>query len=114
MPEAEILSAINYTYDNLDRLTKKDVSFSTLHDVYEEYSYKTYTSGGTQYTTPLVSTLTFKKDSTTTATYSYTYDSLGNITTISKDGTKIAEYEYDSLGQLIREDDFRMNILLSE
>jgi len=105
MPTSSAASALVYIYDGLDRLTKKNVSFSTLHDLYEEYSYYGYTSGGVQYTTPLVSSLTLKKDSTTTATYSYTYDSLGNILTVSKDDSLIYAYEYDSLNQLTREDD---------
>lgn len=105
MPTSSIASALIYTYDGLDRLTKKDISFATHNDLYEEYSYYGYTSGGVQYTTPLVSSLTLKKDSTATATYSYTYDSLGNILTVSKDGSLIYAYEYDSQNQLTREDD---------
>ena len=105
MPTSSVASALIYTYDGLDRLTKKDISFATHNDLYEEYAYYGYNSGGVYHTTPLVSTLTLKKDSTATATYSYTYDSLGNILTVSKDGSLIYAYEYDSLNQLTREDD---------
>lgn len=38
-----------------------------------------------------------------TVTYSYEYDLLGNITSVSCDGNVIYSYEYDSLGQLVRE-----------
>ena len=41
--------------------------------------------------------------------YEYTYDSLGNILGIFKDGTRVARYEYDELNQLIREDDVDNN-----
>ena len=109
MPTTTFGSAINYTYDGLERLTKKNISFSTLHDIYEEYSYYGHTSGGVQYTTPLVSTLTLKKDSTTTATYSYTYDSLGNITQVRENGVLKLSYEYDSLNQLVRENNAYAN-----
>ncbi len=40
----------------------------------------------------------------TAETYGYTYDANGNITSISKNGSVINRYEYDSLNQLIRED----------
>jgi len=39
-----------------------------------------------------------------TKTLSYTYDSLGNIETISEGGVQRQKYYYDSLNQLIRED----------
>ena len=109
MPTSSVASALVYTYDGLDRLTKKDISFATHNDLYEEYSYYGYTSGGVYHTTPLVSTLTLKKDSTTTATYSYTYDSLGNITQVKENNVLKLSYVYDSLNQLVRENNAYAN-----
>ncbi len=105
MPNAGVMSEILYSYDYLERLTQKNISFSSYHDIYEEYEYETYTDGVKTYTSSLVSTLTLKQDSATTAQYSYTYDSLGNITEIRKNGTTVSRYEYDALNQLVREDD---------
>lgn len=62
-----------------------------------------------RHTTPLISSLTFKKDNTATATYSYTYDSLGNILTVSEDGVLKLSYEYDALNQLTRENNAYAN-----
>ena len=44
-----------------------------------------------------------------TKTLSYTYDSLGNIETISEGGIQRQKYYYDSLNQLIREDNLDLN-----
>ncbi len=107
MPETDTLSAINYTYDNFDRLTEKNISLSSLADFYEKYSYYTYTDTDENvYTTPLVATLTLKKTYGGTASsevYEYTYNSLGYITNVKKNGTTIVSYSYDALGQLVRE-----------
>ena len=56
-----------------------------------------------------MSTLTLKKDSTTTATYSYTYDSLGNITQVKENNVLKLSYVYDSLNQLVRENNAYAN-----
>ena len=106
MPQTHLMSAIGYSYDEFERLTKKNISFSTLYDLYEEYDYYSYTSGGTQYTTGLVSSLTLKSGSAVTASYSYTYDANGNITEIKKNNSSYLLYEYDSLGQLTRESSY--------
>ena len=104
MPSS-IGSGIDYTYDGLDRVTRKKISFQTNHNLTEDYEYYGYTSGGIQYTTPLVSGLTLKQDNVTTTAYSYTYDSLGNILTVSENGVLTFAYSYDELNQLKREDD---------
>ena len=109
MPESGVMSGIGYTYDNFDRLIQKDSSLSTLADIYEKYEYYTYTDAeGTVYTTPLISKLTFENkhgntDVETAEVYEYTYNSLGYITNIKKNGTTIATYSYDALGQLVTE-----------
>ncbi len=86
-------NSFGYSYDNFDRLTSK------INPLYGyTYSYKNGTS--------LVSSLTIGTNCHGTSdVYSYTYDALGNIVAVRKDGVLMSEYEYDALGQLIREDD---------
>ena len=84
---------VSYTYDPLGRLTNRKVgSFNNAY---------TYEDVGTDKTTTLV-----KSVSTPAGTYSYTYDNIGNILSIT-DGTYTSSYEYDSLNQLVRANDER-------
>ena len=108
MPVAEMQSNISYTYDEFERVTRKQNSFFSATNFYEEYGYYNYTDAeGAQHTTSLVSTVTFGGNATNapSVVYSYTYNNLGNITQIRKDGVIINEYTYDSLGQLVCEED---------
>jgi len=108
MPTAGLQSSISYTYDEFERVTKKQNSFSSALNFYEQYGYYNYTDAdNVQHTTSLVSTVTFGGNTTNapSVVYSYTYDNLGNITQIRKDGVIINEYTYDSLGQLTCEED---------
>ena len=108
MPSTGVQSNISYTYDEFERVTKKQNSFSNTYNYYEEYGYYSYTdANGVEHATSLVSSVTFGGNSsyTTPATYTYVYDNLGNIKSISKNGTQISYYSYDSLGQLISEQD---------
>ena len=89
---------INYTYDGLGRLTNKSVLVGggdpdapKLNNIY------TYQDVGTDKTTTLVQSV-----QTAAGTYTYTYDAVGNILSVS-DGTYTNSYVYDSLNQLVRE-----------
>ncbi len=88
---------VNYTYDSLGRLTNKKVN-SVLNNNYS------YVDVNSTKTTTLLSSL-----STVAGTYTYTYDSLGNITSIN-DGTYTTSYEYDDLNQLVRENDQKAGV----
>lgn len=88
---------VNYTYDSLGRLTNKNVN-SVLNNNYS------YVDVNSTKTTTLLSSL-----STVAGTYTYTYDSLGNITSIN-DGTYTTSYEYDDLNQLVRENDQKAGV----
>ncbi len=109
-----IMSAILYDYDDFERLTEKEISLSSLATFYEEYGYYGYTAttadGPENRTTSLVSTVTHSVTASsgteTSVVYSYTYDNLGNITQIRKNGTLITSYAYDTLGQLLSEYDY--------
>ena len=89
------LPKVAYTYDALGRLTNKNVNLMA-----NRY---TYLDINDTKTTTLLSSL-----ETVAGTYSYTYDEIGNITSIS-DGTYTTSYEYDALNQLVRENDQRAN-----
>lgn len=91
-----------YTYDALERLTKKTTtctwSSGTTYTVSSE-SY-TYRSGQTSsQTTPFVSTVTTAGG----RTFEYAYDNAGNITSVKENGVQKLSYTYDSIGQLTRE-----------
>ena len=84
---------VSYTYDPLGRLTNRKIgSFSNAY---------TYEDVGEDKTTTLVQSVV-----TPAGTYSYTYDNIGNILSIT-DGTYTATYAYDSLNQLVRANDAR-------
>ncbi len=93
-------AAVRYTYDGLARRNTKTLQLETPFTT--TYAYVTGAGEGT--TTALV-----EKLQNGTETLWYTYDALGNITTISKGASKETatvqeRYAYDGLGQLIRED----------
>ena len=91
---------LNYVYDPLGRLTSKTILVgggdpdapNTLNTQY------TYIDVGTDKTTTLVSSV-----QTETGTYSYTYDAVGNITSVSLGEEYTNSYVYDALNQLVRE-----------
>ena len=80
-----------YTYDPLERLVGVSVRIDGLIAYSESF---TYVDDGDN-TSGLVATHTVDG-----VTYSYTYDGVGNITSVRENGVLRAEYYYDSLGQL--------------
>ena len=76
-------------FDSLSRLSKR-----TVNGLATNYTYKDIE--GNQ-TTTLVQSV-----QTAAGTFTYTYDEVGNIQTVS-DGTYTTSYDYDSLNQLVRE-----------
>ena len=88
------------SYDGLNRPSSDQVLIPNGSSVLSKtYSYRD--GADTDLTTPLVSSLQYTGLST--FGMSYTYDALGNITHVYKNNVLQASYEYDSLGQLIRE-----------
>lgn len=85
---------VTYTYDPLGRLTK-----SVVGNLTNDYTYVNV-SNSTK-TTTLVESVLNKAGN-----YKYSYDELGNITSVS-DGEYTTSYEYDNLNQLVRENDER-------
>ncbi len=83
---------IRLEYDALQRLNKVDTGSLDRYYTYRDIS-------NTQ-TTSQVTELRYGTDTETFFTYTYTYDSLGNIATYS-DGTDTYTYTYDGKNQLI-------------
>lgn len=104
----------NYTYDNDNRLKQATTDGKSANYTYDVYSRMTGITAKSGTKSVVTTGITYTDPSTTTTssqvykwtvggtTYTYTYDVRGNITAIS-DGSKTTTYVYDSLDQLIRE-----------
>ncbi|MBO4537841.1 MAG: hypothetical protein J5694_03130 [Erysipelotrichaceae bacterium] len=102
---------VKYDYDDFYRTTK-EVLLNTGYALDTAYSWRPGTDSSHTSFMPSGQTETLKDaDNNTVATtsISYIYDSLGNIETISKGGVQRQKYYYDSLNQLIREDNLDLN-----
>ena len=82
---------IAYSYDEMSRRDKR-VVMTTVPFV-TEYTYYDGAASGT--TSTVVKTL-----KSGNITWEYTYDAVGNITSIKQDGTVVESYGYDALNQL--------------
>ncbi len=83
---------VSYSYDGFGRLTNKQIGGKLNNKL-------TYIDRNESFTTTLV-----KSVETAAGTFTYTYDSLGNIVSVS-DGTYTTTYVYDNLNQLVRSND---------
>ena len=92
------LTRIQNAFDSLGRLSSRKIP-NRGSEPFSDYTTTDYTyldlTGNK--TTTLISSM-----STMGITHNYTYDSLGNITSVY-DGSQTLSYEYDSLNQLVRE-----------
>ena len=88
---------VGYTYDGLGRLTNKQIKASDTVNLNNNYTYVDVADSNK--TTTLVNSV-----QNAAGTYTYTYDSVGNITSIN-DGAYTVSYVYDDLNQLVREND---------
>lgn len=104
----------NYSYDNDNRLKQATTGGKSANYTYDVYSRMTGITAKRGSSTVVSTGITYKNPTSSTTstqvykwavggtTYTYTYDSRGNITAIS-DGTNTTSYVYDSLDQLTRE-----------
>mgnify|MGYP000363325740 FL=1 len=104
----------NYTYDNDNRLKQTTTDGKSANYTYDVYSRMTGIMAKSGTKSVVTTGITYKDPGTTTTssqvykwtvggtTYTYTYDTRGNITAIS-DGSKTTTYVYDSFDQLTRE-----------
>ena len=93
-----VSDTLSFTYDALQRLTAKNTVRTGL-TLAQTYAYKTISGNRTS---TLISGLTQKVNGTTVDSYTYTYDSLGNITVINRNGYAPISYTYDVQNQLIK------------
>ena len=83
-----------YEYDALSRLVAKRIEAANNYKIQYEY-YKGPNNEGTARTTTMLGAVVNGN-----TRWSYTYDEVGNITSVSKDGTVVESYTYDNLNQL--------------
>ena len=93
------VAKINYNYDKMNRLDSKTYTYPGFN---QQVSY-TYKDRNSTFSTVLVSKYTSKINNTTSAEYTYTYDTRGNITKITDNAGNITTYVYDDQNQLTRE-----------
>ena len=92
---------VNYSYDNLERITGTTVRYipqGTSSTFTNEILY-TYDNVDTR-TTYYVEGYTSKINGATTSQYTYEYDAFGNIVKITNENSKEIRYYYDDLGYI--------------
>ena len=88
-------------FDTLGRQTSRTLKNGSGAQVDKEVYSFLVGAGGANASTSMVSSVGYYgSDSTVDETYTYTYDNLGNIKTVSKNGVQIAAYTYNSFNML--------------
>ena len=88
-------------FDTLGRQTSRTLKNGSGAQVDKEvYSFLAGAGGNNASTSVISSVGYYGADSTVDETYTYTYDDIGNIKTVSKNGVQIAAYTYNSLNIL--------------
>ena len=102
LPDPTESAIISYHYDKFERLSFMYLTAFNMPDIQTTYQYVDRTDGSTTYTSNRIAeeSLSMANGS---VSFAYTYDANGNITEIKKNSTPQVTYEYDSLGQLVRE-----------
>ena len=105
---------IDYTYDGFYRVTKTAQLGGLMTSVGTAYTFRSGTATGSTSLIPASETETVTNlqgsgTVTQTTIRSYSYDALGNIETVSEGGVQKLHYWYDSLNQLVREDNAYLN-----
>ena len=86
-----------YEYDCLGRKKKIMQSFGGKHG--KRFTYRKVGD----HTTNQIQSIAYLKDGITDGKLSYTYDNMGNITSVSENGRQTVKYTYDALNRLIKE-----------
>ena len=92
--------SITPTFDGLGRQSSRVLKNGSGAQVEKEDYAFLAGAGGDNATTTLIGSATYYGAGTTGTQYSYEYDKTGNLTAIKKNGTTLHTYTYDSLGQL--------------
>ena len=90
---------LSFNYDKLNRLSSQSLTMG-VNSFDTSYGYLPGTNGST---TNLINNSTTSYNGVNLQTYGYVYDNIGNITEITLNNSLYAAYEYDGLGQLLRE-----------
>ena len=98
---------ISFTYDNYQRITDRVFEFEDFINSMS-YEYSSRNQSGDFYTDYYITRYTSAVNEATSA-YEYTYDSRGNISSVSLNNSEIYRYSYDEIGQLVREDNIPRN-----
>mgnify|MGYP004570851223 CR=1 FL=1 len=92
--------SITPTFDGLGRQSSRVLKNGSGAQVEKEAYIFTAGAGGANATTTLIDSVTYYGAGTTGTQYSYEYDKSGNLTKIKKGAATLHTYTYDSLGQL--------------
>ena len=92
--------SITPTFDGLGRQSSRVLKNGSGAQVEKEDYAFLAGAGGNNATTTLIGSATYYGAGTTGTQYSYEYDANNNLTAIKKNGTTLHTYTYDSLGQL--------------
>ena len=92
------ITSEEYEYDALNRKKKTSQVFAG-HNFGKRYNYKKVSDHATN----LIESIAYLKNGITDGKLSYTYDNMGNITSINENGKQIAKYTYDTLNRIIKE-----------
>ena len=102
-----------YTYDAFQRAAGIAVNFGSGFSINTDYTFteKSFNteSGTSEHTSTQIKTYTNTVNGSASSSFSYTYDSKGNITAVTVNGAEHYRYVYDNLSQLIREDNVPKN-----
>ena len=104
----ETTGLVWFDYDESGRLAQKEINFDNGTSSFDNQIEITYKASNNTSLSTMVDS--YKSTVGTQETvYTYTYDDNGNITCISYGGENEITYEYDNLGQLIRENNSLLN-----
>ena len=92
--------SITPTFDGLGRQSSRVLKNGSGAQVEKEDYAFLAGAGGNNATTTLIGSATYYGTGTAGTQYSYEYDANNNLTAIKKNGTTLHTYTYDSLGQL--------------
>ena len=106
LPDPTGTAKISYSYDAFDRISYMFLNSMNVPDIQTTYQYVDRVNGSATYTSSRVAKETLTTENASSLTYAYTYDANGNITEIKRNNSSYLLYEYDSLGQLMRESSY--------
>ena len=96
-------------YDCLGRKTEKEIKLSNTPVTKEKISYLKYGDHATLMPNQISYFARYNDNYLGRDNLRYTYDKMGNVSQIYKNGALVCEYKYDTLGRLVRENNKELN-----